>query len=432
MSLKIFRACILASVLSTTICSVYAGETSKYDAKQLSVFYANRNWSMAIAELNKLLAKQPNDLSALHARCYCYVQSNKFEQAFADVNRAIKINSNDSSLFLLRASIAKKLGKEALALADYRKAQTVKQQVGGESPSVVTLNPSKASGKTIATNVVEKNHKFATKYETRHLLVYCDCDSATTQDLVEPLEGFINYVDKNICPTKGTYPLIMYILKDEKAMNNFFKASLIETPPRQLFGMFIPHINAVVTHSESGFGTLTHEIMHKFLGDGVAELDAWAHEGIPTIFEKTYGYPTATAWTFSYGYQNPWRLKALENRWNQLSLSGIVKNASFSSSENESEERLVATFLNDSGKLQTYLELARIKDKRGFDTYLEAAFGRSMKELEPRFYNYLGAIRSRWKELTQIPSSKVFATEVEYRTFLSENAQKFKPVISGN
>lgn len=94
---------------------------------------------------------------------FCNVQSKKFDQAFADVNRAIKINSNDS-LFVLRASIARKLGKEALALADYQRAQTLKQ-VGGESASSAKNNLSKVSGKTIATNVIEKNHTFATKYD---------------------------------------------------------------------------------------------------------------------------------------------------------------------------------------------------------------------------------------------------------------------------
>jgi hypothetical protein len=44
------------------------------------------------------------------------------------------------------------------------------------------------------------------------------------------------------------------------------------------------------------------------------------------------------------------------------------------------------------------MELARTKDKRGFNTYLEAAFGCSMEQIEPRFQNYLGVIRSRWKE----------------------------------
>lgn len=429
MSSKILVTLILISVLLTTVCSACAVESSKYDAKKLSKYCANSDWSMAISELNKLLAVRPSDLSALRMRCYCNVKSKKFDHAFADVNRAIKINSNDSSLFVLRASIARKLGKEALALADYQKAQTLKQ-VGGESASSAKNNLSKVSGKTIATNVIEKNHTFATKYETGHLLVFCDCDSAATQSLVEPLEGFISYVDKYVCPLKGKYPLLMYIFKDENAMNEFFKVSLGETSSGKVFGRYISPMNAVVTYNGSGLGTMTHEIMHKVLDGGVAELDPWAKEGIPTIFEKTYGYPTASGWKFSYGYQNPWRLAETENRWNELRLSRIVQHASFTSSDNESEERLVATFLNDNGKLQRYLELARIKDKRGFNTYLEAAFGCSMEQIEPRFQNYLGVIRSRWKELIKIPSSRVFSTEEEFLSFLSGNAQKFKPLIS--
>lgn len=108
--------------------------------------------------------------------------------------------------------------------------------------------------------------------------MFCDCDSAATQSLVEPLEGFISYVDKYVCPLKGKYPLLMYIFKDENAMNEFFKVSLGETSSGKVFGRYISPMNAVVTYNGSGLGTMTHEIMHKVLDGGVAELDPWAKE----------------------------------------------------------------------------------------------------------------------------------------------------------
>lgn len=401
-----------------------AVEPAGYNPKRLADYYKSREWSKARGELDKLLSVRANDVAALQSRAYCNTQLGKYQSAVDDLSRAILVKGDNPDLWLMRAALWKRIGNDKKAKSDLAVGSRIKTFLDSRLP--VVSNP---TGKVIGMNVSHKGHTFATNYETKHLVVFSDCNQRTTQALIEPLEGFLCFVDKTLCPIKGTYPLTAYLLEDQDAMGAFMKSVNVSSPARSLYGMYVPGMNAIFSYEHSGFGTLTHELMHKVLDGSIVGIDAWANEGIPTVFEKTYGYPTNSGWTFSYGYQNPWRLRALDGDWNSLQLSDIVKNARMGSGDNESKERLVATFLNDSGYLPRYFELIRSGDKKGYDTYLEAAFSSPLEKLEPRFQRFLAIIRERWKDLLEIPSSQPFVNEAAYQKFVSENAGRFRRIV---
>lgn len=398
---------------------LFAQDSAAYDANRLKVLYKERRWTLAVHELDKFLAVSPTSSEALQARAICYIRLGKYEQALLDLNKAISANPSNLGLYSLRSSVAKKLGDDTLANADRLRA------IGQK----LNQAPFKPAGRLTGTKVNERGHCFATKYETRHFRFFSDSSSEQTSWTAESLEGFVCFVDQRVCRLRGAYPLTVFVLKDENAMNEFLRQSFGYQPKRSLHGLFFASANAFVTYTDSGFGTFTHELMHKVLSETVKELDYWALEGIPTLFEKTYGYPTPSGWSFYFGYQNPWRLRELDKKWDSLSLTKIVQNSKTGDSSNESEERLIATFLNDNGNLDKYLELARRGKKNGFNTYLEGAFNCSLNGLEPKFRDYLAKIRSRWTELQGIPASKTCSSEGAFLKFKSENSRALTPIL---
>jgi hypothetical protein len=55
-------------------------------------------------------------------------------------------------------------------------------------------------------------------------------------------------------------------------------------------GVFLYKYNLFATYEDSGLGTFAHEIMHPLVERNLKDRPEWAIEGIPTFFEKFYGY----------------------------------------------------------------------------------------------------------------------------------------------
>ena len=64
--------------------------------------------------------------------------------------------------------------------------------------------------------------------------------------------------------------------------------------------------------------------MHPLVERNLRDRPAWAIEGIPTFFEKFYGYWRDDELVVNWGFQNPWRIKKLGANLAQLDLQGIL------------------------------------------------------------------------------------------------------------
>ena len=118
-------------------------------------------------------------------------------------------------------------------------------------------------------------------------------------------------------------------------MQRFLSQQLGRNEP-PLFGLYLPENNLFVTYNGSGLGTFAHEIMHPVVEAELPHVPSWGREGIPTFFEKFYGYKESNRLHLKWGYQNPWRIRALGERLLKLQLGNIVR-----ASSNQSELRLV-------------------------------------------------------------------------------------------
>jgi hypothetical protein len=180
----------------------------------------------------------------------------------------------------------------------------------------------------------------------------------------------------------------------------------------RLFGIFIAERNLFVTYHGAGLGTFTHEIMHPVVDAELPLTPSWAKEGIPAFFEKFYGYKDGNRLYLKWGYQNPWRIRALENRLLRLRLADIIRRSS-----DQSEQRLVSVFLYQRGKWKSFLDLIRRGDKKRYGTYVEAAFDKTLHELEREWQTYVEQVHAKREQIYRLPASTYFESKQRFLEF---------------
>ena len=222
---------------------------------------------------------------------------------------------------------------------------------------------------------------------------------------------FVELVEQDFFRVKTRFPIQAIVLEDKGSFKHFLRNALgVQTPPD--YGIYLAEAALFVTYDGSGLGTFTHEIMHPLVEESLPHRPAWAMEGIPAFFEKFYGHVENGRLHVQWGYQNPWRIEMLGPKLKHLKLDRIVNG-----SEGTSEKRLVTVYLNQRGKLKTFLELVQANERRGFRTHLEAAFGKPLKEIEADWKRYLQEIENDRERIMRLPMSRLFDTPDQYRQF---------------
>lgn len=126
------------------------------------------------------------------------------------------------------------------------------------------------------------------------------------------------------------------------------------------------------------------------------------------------------AGTISRGYRAPGPLTTPEPRAHALhDLATAFSPPARDAGGRGNDLRMVSVFLWRSGKLPRYLELVRRGDKRGRETYLEAAFDQPLKDIEPAWRSYLRDARANRAEIARVPPSTVFRDKAEYEAFVT-------------
>lgn len=240
------------------------------------------------------------------------------------------------------------------------------------------------------------------------------------RDIARFAEGFLAVLQKDFFDPKFDYPIKVLVLPTREAFQGYLRSRLkVADPPA--FGIYLGQLKAFVTYSSSGLGTFAHEIMHPLVERNLPKRPAWANEGIPSFFEKFLGYWDGDALVLRFGYQNPWRIQALGDQIDGLDLKSILqRKANDYGTNRNSDLRMVSVFLWRNDKFHRYLELLRRGDKGNHDTYLEAAFRRPLKEIEPMWRRYLRDAKANRAEIYRIPASTVFKDKAAYESFIKE------------
>lgn len=258
-----------------------------------------------------------------------------------------------------------------------------------------------------------KYSQFQHRLPSKYFIFYSDIPQPKLAAYAELSDLFVEYVERHYFKTENKFPIKVVVMPDRTSFKSLLRTQLqLAEPPE--YGVYLGEKNLFVTHDEAGIGTFTHEIAHPLVEVSLKNRPQWAIEGIPAFFEKFYGYKNAGRLYAAFGYQNPWRIAELGKRLTALKLEEIL-----ASSESTSEKRLVSIFLYQSGKLETFLDLIKKGDKRGYATYVEAAFNKPLKEIELDWRPYLQKIQLNRDTILRLPNSMVFDTEKDYLGFKS-------------
>ena len=252
---------------------------------------------------------------------------------------------------------------------------------------------------------------FSNKIESKYFVFYSDLPRQELQRYAEFSNLFLDIVDRDFVRLRKLKRMDAIVSTDQTVMQRFLAQRLGRNEP-PLYGIYIAEHHLFVTYDGSGLGTFTHEIMHAVVGTELPHTPSGGWEGIPTFFEKFYGYKEGSRLYLIWGYQNPWRIRALGGRLLTLNLAEIV-----SRSRDESEQRLVSIFLYRRGKWKIFLDLISGGDKRGYPTYIEAAFGQRMSEVATDWRAYLQDTYARRNQIDRLPASRYFPSKQEFLEF---------------
>jgi len=226
-------------------------------------------------------------------------------------------------------------------------------------------------------------------------------------------DAFIDIVYRDFFKAEFDYPIRVLVTEDFATHRTLVSEQFGVTDPTM--GIFLYKYNLFATYEDSGLGTFAHEIMHPLVERNLKDRPEWAIEGIPTFFEKFYGYWRGDELIVNWGFQNPWRIKQLGTDLARLDLPGIL--ATTRAEERESEQRLVSIFLWEQGKFKQFLDLVKSRDKNGYDSHFEAAMGMPIGRVIPLWQDYLARIAARRAEILRLPLSAALPDQAAFHKF---------------
>jgi len=275
----------------------------------------------------------------------------------------------------------------------------------------VSSNPTfqNASSDTVVT-------QFPVHHDTKYFEFHLQRDSPQNAQTISLSDNFVEIVKHQFFNSERGYPIRVFISEDEGSFIQFMHHDLGIQDPAD-FGIYVFSRKVLATYEQSGLGTFTHETMHPLVEENLLHRPAWAMEGIPSFFEKFYGYRSSSGLVLYWGFQNPWRIRSLGPDLTKLDLAKIVSENG-APEQNESKLRMAAVFLWDQGKLRRFLRLVAANDRVGYPTFFEAAMGMPMEKILTIWHSYLQNIDQNRPEILSLPVSTVLRNEAEFQEFV--------------
>jgi hypothetical protein len=258
---------------------------------------------------------------------------------------------------------------------------------------------------------------FKNQFSSRYFVFHYNDEIKTIPSFARFSDSFIEVINRDYFRADFNYPIHVYVLKDQDSMNKFLKQRA-GVDDNDLFGIYLPRFNGFVTREDSGYGTFAHEILHPLIAANLKKIPRWADEGLPSFFEKFFGYYDNNSAVMYFGFQNPWRIEKLGDKLLSLDLKDIVN---FGQKYGTSEKRLVSVFLYKNGKLIKFIDAVKTNNKNGYKTFFEAAFEKNMQDITPLWKTYLKEIIRDREKILKIPMSRVFDSKESFESFMKTN-----------
>jgi hypothetical protein len=238
-------------------------------------------------------------------------------------------------------------------------------------------------------------------------------------------DSFIKLVNRDFLKFDFDYPIRVLVLEDRAKFREFLVQELrIDDPPN--FGIYMPASKLFATYEDSGIGTFTHEILHPLVETNLKDRPLWAKEGIPTFFEKFYGYWNGDNLIIFWGFQNPWRIEQIGTNLNKLDLEKIISDPETSSQfsaveRNESDLRMASVFLWKQGRFNRFLRLIAAHEKARYSSYFEAAMQMPIKQILPAWQSYLEDVSQHRSEILSLPPSTICSDHATFQKFATDH-----------
>lgn len=258
--------------------------------------------------------------------------------------------------------------------------------------------------------------QFPLHQQTTYFDFHLQRDSPQNASTIRLSDSFVDLVKHDFFHADRGYPIRVFICQDQGQFVQFMHHDLGIQDPSD-FGIYIFSMKLLATYEDSGLGTFTHEALHPLVEENLPNRPAWADEGVPTFFEKFYGYWDGGKLVLYWGFQNPWRIRELGPELTRLDLKKIVSENAMPE-RNESKLRVAVMFLWDQGKLRRFLRLVETNDRLGYPTFFEAAMGLSMEKITPIWQSYLENIERNRAAVSSLPSSTVLRNNAEFQVFV--------------
>jgi hypothetical protein len=161
---------------------------------------------------------------------------------------------------------------------------------------------------------IDPGRTFLAQFPLRKQTEYFDFrykhDSSRISAIVRFDDAFIKLTNREFFKADFDYPIRVFVAEDWEHFDEFARKRL-HVPGPAGYGMYLASDKLFATYETSGLGTFTHEIMHPLVERNLSSRPPWAEEGIPTFFEKFYGYWKDDELVLLWGFQNPWRINEL-------------------------------------------------------------------------------------------------------------------------
>jgi tetratricopeptide (TPR) repeat protein len=387
-------------------------ENSVVWSNEADLLYRLDDVDGSLQACNLALKYNPRESVALSNRAQIWLRKKEYQRALEDASNAlVNLTGKDWSTASLKKSV---LVERADAYRHLGKAEESEHDLSDIRRNAICTH--KAQDSTIA---FEK--AFSRKNVRANFILCSNLPEVNAAALTDFFERFLIYIDRNVCPVKADPKFHIFIFDSRSQYDSFLK---VTGENRSLYGHYSYNDNALYTSVDAGAGTFAHELMHKVIED-LPFIDAWAQEGVPTIFEKFYGYPFGDSYKLTLGLQNPWRIKELGKSLTGISLPEIIaqQNPAFS----ESEARLAAIFLFKSAKLRKYLELCANGHVGDYPTVFESAFDKTAVQMQPEWKQYLAKIDSERADIDTLPTSFIFSDKKHFDDFVSLHKSQLSP-----
>jgi tetratricopeptide (TPR) repeat protein len=471
------RAALLFSLKNSEAALIDLDRILELEANNASAYFLRSNAYLSLKQYRKALSdvdqslalSKDNTVDKLFQRANCNYMLGQDAEAIRDLDNLLKTSPLTAEQKLMsyanRAEIKYRLGQHSECLADCAKAIAIDPRGCGGSAYYWQAESAKAMknsalaasaaikvkqlgyvdvGRAVVANdylVYANMFDPAQKYfhhrlDTKHFAFFYKSDfrgdykSRSEKNRNEEwaklvavfAETFLTRINADLLKLDWPGPVNVYMMPDKASQHKFLQEQM--NYPDLCTGTILPQRNALVFHTDSGIGTVGHVLFSQIANNQLQNDDTFS--GLIAFFEKIFGYKEKGNSSLYWGYQNPWRLKLAAKSLPGLTLSDLIKLSQESKDDSQCEERLLSVFIFKKEKLKHYIELVAANDRRGYGTFLEAAFDKPLAQIEPEWHQYLLDVKKNLVKLNETPSSEFSFSKAAFDKFVGEHRDTFK------